>query len=883
MKIFKPVPLSLLSRCFEYQGRAWIGVSALLMLSLGEQRKLWSEQDLWTFWVARPEAGGALEEGMPRACAEYLVCGHAYPQTEQRDACAVRAEVGGLHKQLNVHGYRFWNGSQPSAPQPFERLPLDWAHTWGGPDYPDNPLGMGMVKHERGDAQVRPLPHIEYPDQALTGPRSHGRSAGFGPIDSAWPQRTARRGTYDDTWFKTQFPALAPDVDWAASFNLAPPDQQQPEPFVGDEAYAFYNMHPTQPRLAGKLPGLRVRLFVTHRIGGEEKFKEVPNSLRALWFFPDEERMILVFQGMHQVAEDDGADIVHLLGAIETLGQPRDAQHYLSVRDKRLNRENGALESLREEDLAPAGWVTPLIDFSALQQENRGLERGLARARREREAARAKVAAHGLDPDVYAPPLDDPPLPKVENLDDFIALQAKIEAQAAELREKAEQDKKKAMDEARTLFESSGRNDFHVIERQVQGVETRGPPKPFVDNQLQEFQTLIERGHASGGDVRELEQMAADPKLLAQWREGEEKSLLAYRMTAHRRMAADAVEGEAATALRQRVMAHHAAAGSFAGWDLTGANLSGLDLRGADLSAALMEKANLTGTQLDGANLQGVVLAHAALVATQCRGANLCGANLGAAQIEEADFSEADLTEVNFELARLIEVSWRGAKLDGISLFEATLSSVDCSQAHAEEMIPFLQCDLRGCRFAGARFKQAAFIECNLSGVDFSDAVFEKCAFVTITAPGANFQRLRINDSGVFAKDCVLQGADFSDAHLPNMNFRGDVLRDAVFRAATLPGSDFSECDLSRADFALADLRRARFVRATLTDTCFASANLMDAVLQHAVLTNTDYRQANLFQSDWARVRVGAGVDMEDALMTRARTYPRHLPEAVKD
>jgi uncharacterized protein YjbI with pentapeptide repeats len=880
MKVIKPLPLSLLARCFEFRGRAWMGVSALLMLSLGEQRKLWPEQDLWPFWAARPEAaGGALEEGMPRAQSEYLVCGHAYPQPDLGNACAVRAEVGGLHKRLNVHGYRFWNGGNPSVAQPFERLPLNWAHTWGGADCPDNPLGMGMAAQERGGARVRPLPHIEDPDHVLMRPDSPGKPVGFGPLDSTWPQRAARRGTYDDAWFKTQFPAVAADADWASTFNLAPLDQRQPAPFTGDEAYVFHHMHPAQPRLAGALPGLRTRLFVTHRVGAQEKFKEVASSLRALWFFPGEERVILVFQGMHQIAEDDGADIVHLLGAIETLGQPRDPLHYLNVRDKRLDDENGALESLREEDLTPAGWVVPLIDFAP--KENRVFDRAQARGRREREAARAEVASHGLDPDEHASPVDGPPPPKVESIDDLIALRKKASIQMTETRARAEASKQQALAETRAAFEAN-RMDFGAIEREMQGLETRGPPKPFADALARDFRQLIERGHASGGDVGELEQMVADPKLLAQWRGGDEQALQAYRMVAHRKLAADGLQGEAAVAMRQRVLAHHAAGGSFAGWDLTGADLSGLGLAGADLGGALMEKTNLTGTRLEGANLQGAVLAHATLVATQFGRANLRNANLGAARIEKADFGEADLTGSIFELARLADVSWRGAKLDGVRLHEAVLSSIDASQAHAEEMVVFLQRDLRGCRFAGARLKQIVFLECDLSRVDFSDAHFEKCSFVTVTAIETNFQRLRIDDSGVFAKECVMPGADFSGARLPGMSFRGAGLGGAVLRGATLSGCDFSECDLSGADFAQADLRGARFVRANLKRTRLASANLMDAVLQHAVLEGGDYRQANLFQSDLARVRVGAGVEMEGALTTRARTWPRHLPEAIK-
>lgn len=873
MKVFKPLPLSLVTRCFEFRKRTWMGVSALLMVSLGERRKLWLEKDLWEFWATRPEAAWPLEEGMPRARSEYLVCGHAYPQDAERRACAVRAQVGLLRKQLNVHGHRFWDGDRPTPAQPFERMPLDWAHTWGGAAWPENPLGMGMSDQDLGGVRVRPLPHVEDPGHVLSTAASHGKPAGFGPIDGMWPQRAAKRGTYDDAWFKTHFPAVAPDADWT-TFNLAPDDQQQPAPFAGDEAYAFHNLHPALPQFAGALPGLRARLFVTHRVNDEEKFKEVASGLRALWFFPDEERAILVFQGMHEIAEDDGADIVHLLGGIEDLAQPRAAAHYLEVRDKRLDVQDGALESLREGDLMPSDLVVPLIDLTP--RENRGAERGLARGRREREAARAEVASHGLDPDEHAAPLDGPPPPEVATLDDLIALRAKANAQMAGMREKVEREKKKAIDEVRVTFETN-KLDFGAIEREMQGLETRGPPKPFADDVIKEFHSLIERGKAAGGDVSELEQMVVDPKLLAQWRGGDEKQLVAYRMTAHRRLAADPVAGDASAALRKRVMAHHAARGSFAGWDLTGADLSGLDLSGADLSSALMERANLTGTLLDDADLRGATLAHAAFVSTQCRRAKLAGANLGSARIEKADFGEADLSDVIFEKARLQEVGWRGAKLDGIRMEEALIAGIDCSHAVADGMITFLQRDLRGCSFSGARLKQVVFLECDLSGVDFSDAVFEKCGFVGIKAPQAGFRRMRI-DSGAFAQGCVLDGADFGDARLCDMNFRGAALTGAVFRGAVLQGSDFSECDLSGADFHHADLCRARFVRATLTGTRFASSNLMDTVFQHAKLEETDYRDANLFQSDFARVRLGVNVRTDRALTTRLRTYPRHRP-----
>jgi uncharacterized protein YjbI with pentapeptide repeats len=878
LKVIKAFPVSLVTRCFEFRGRTSLGVSALVMVSLGPERKLWQEKDLWTFWATRAEAQWPLEEGMPRVCSEYLVSGSAYTHGTDRTACAVSAQVGTLRKQLVVHGERYWNGNDISAAQPFASLPLGWAHTWGGPAWAENPLGMGMEHHEVNGHRLRFLPRIEHPEFPLSSPDAQGRPAGFSPLDGMWPQRAAKRGTYDQQWLTTDFPAVASDADWT-TFNSAPGDQQQAEPFRGDEPYAFHNLHPAQPVLQGRLPGLRARSFITHRRQGEDKFKEIRLRLNTLWCFPDAERAILIFQGLHEIAEDDGADVVHLLAGLEDLDAPRPAEHYLAVRDKRLDKHNGALEALREEDLMPADLVVPLFD-QATPMENRALDRGQRRAEAERVAARAEVISHGLDPDAgHAPAVKGPPQPEVKTLDDLIRLRAAMDAQQAALTAQAEKDKVAMLQDIRKIFEEQNK-DFGVIEREMKGLETRGPPKPFSAALVDDFKNFIALGKAHQGDVRELEDMLADTRLMAQWRDGDRKQLQAYRTMAHFQAPADGVIGDAAAALRRRVAQHHADKGSFAGWDLTGANLSGLDLQGADLQGALLESANLTGTLLSGADLRDAVLAHAQLMATQCQGARLDRVNLGGARIEKSDFSQASLAGAVFEKARLQEVSWRGAKLDGIRLEDAVMVAVDMGQASCEAMLLFFRRDLRGCSFSGARFAQCCFVECRLEGVDFSDAVFGKCAFVAIQAERAVFAGLQIT-SGCFAQACVLGHCDFSRARLPNMNFRGAALAASNFRQAQLQGSDFSECELSGADFRQADLRQARFVRADLRHAQLSAANLMETVFQHATLAETDCRRANLFQSDFARVRLGAGVRFDAALTTRMRTYPRHRPAAA--
>jgi|GEM_PF-274620 len=878
MKVFKPAAPSLVTRVFEYRSRMWMGVSVLQMIGLGSDGPtLEPEQALWTHWATRFESQWPLEEGMPRSGGQYLVSGFAYPHDTDGRGCRVAVQVGAQSKQLLVYGRREWDGRRVTSPEPFTEMPLRWTHAYGGEGVSENPIGMGAVPVGTDGIEVHRLPHIEDPAHPIDRPGQAVRPAGFGPIDPAWAPRATCRGTYDDAWLRNDFPAIASDTDWAF-FHTAPQDQQQAQPFVGDEPYAFRNMHPTLPLLQGRLPGLRARAFVTHRVGGEEKFKEVRTRLNTLWFLPDIERAVLVFQGMHEIFEDDGADIVHLLAALERSGQPRPAEHYLAVRDKRLDRENGVLEALREEDLMPADLAVPWIDFDL--PKARAFDRSQRRAEEGRAAARDLVTAHGLDPDAgHAPPVRTPPPPEIGSIDDMIRVRREMGERAAGSAARAQAEKAVLVADIRKSLEG-GPVDFALIEREMAGLENRGPPKPYAEELVSSFRQQIATGKAAGGDVSELEEMLVDETVQAQWREGEVRQLAGYRAMAHRQPAADALAGEAAHALRQRVIDHRAQGGSLARWDLTGANLAGLDLQGADLSDALLESANLTGTNLNEAKLEGAVLAHATLLGTQLQHARLKGANLGAARIEKADFSRADLTDAAFQDAALREVGFGGATLDGIRLEEAELSGVDFGGAVSKGMLAFVQRDLRACRFAGARFEQCAFVDCNVSGVDFSQAVLGKCTFTAAKADGAVFRGVQLA-SGCFVQECAMSGADFTDAKLSGTNFRGAVLAGALLHGAALQGCDFSECDMTRADLHRADARQARFVRTRLRGAVLRSANLMDAVFQHALLEDTDYRQANLFQSDFARVRVGANVAFDAALTTRMRTYPRHRPQAA--
>ncbi|WP_148281025.1 DUF2169 domain-containing protein, partial [Bordetella bronchiseptica] len=144
MKIVKPLRLGLLSRPYRMRGRQRLGLAVFALATLDEQALLQPEADLWSLAGEALGEDGVLDLAVPKPCAEFLVSGAAYTAHQQdRTACMARVRVGELEKTLAVFGERYWLDGKPTPPAPFEAMPLDWAHAFGGPEYADNPHGRG--------------------------------------------------------------------------------------------------------------------------------------------------------------------------------------------------------------------------------------------------------------------------------------------------------------------------------------------------------------------------------------------------------------------------------------------------------------------------------------------------------------------------------------------------------------------------------------------------------------------------------------------------------------------------------------------------------------------------------------------------------------------
>ena len=865
MKFIKPLACTTLTRCYEISGQFHLGLSLLLCHDL-DGRRLYSEQDTWNF-LGDHLPNGFAEEAIPRSWAEYLVLGHAHPPQRPATACRIRVRLGGLEKVIAVWGRRYWNGREVVGPEPFERMPIDWSLAAGGEGNDWNPVGSGLAP--RGARLPLALPCFEYPEYPWTRPDAPIPPAGFGPLPRDWLPRKGRIGTYDNTWFEKEYPGIASNTDWRF-FNLAPEDQQQPEPFLGNEPFALEHLHPERPLIEGTLPGLRGRAFIT-RHTEQLRLEEVPLRLMALWFFPEETRVLQVFQGAVETREEDAADLQHLLAAVEYLDQPRSMEHYAQVLEKRLDEDYGDLHSLREEDLVPSDLAVSLFEPRDIPPDIRS-ERMQAMARKEREAMRQQVAGHGLDPDEHAPAAEAEAPPPVERLDDLVQAIERFDKDSAARAQRMQATRKKALDSLVPLLEKEA-VDTQRWREEMENPRSRGVPERPGRALRQQLETL--RDETSGAAREDLEAILRDE---ARWRhleDADRKVIDGYRATVHTMrpvpMRSEKDSTQAREALKRRIERGE----SLAGIDLTGCDLAGLDLRGADLRGAFLEHADLSTCDLSGARLDGAVLAHAALVGTTFREASLRGASLGATRMENTVFEGADLREAILDRARMRHVDLRHTRLDAISWLESTFEKVDFSGSTCEEELLFLKNDLRGSRFSGARWSEVVLMECRIDYADFQDAAFGKAAFVSVMGEAVRFQGLQL-EAACFAQACRLPGADFRACRLHEVSFRGTDLADADFSRASITACDFSECDLRRSRFHEANATGCSFRRALLEDADFRSCNLMQANFSLARVDRGRFQQANLHASDWARADFGeTGVDTRGALATRVRTHPR--------
>ncbi|MDF7785486.1 DUF2169 domain-containing protein [Pantoea stewartii subsp. indologenes] len=846
MKIIKPLRLSVLNRPFRWQGKNHLGVTVLALADMSDNPKLRPEMELWQLAASELQtSGGVLDMAIPKVCAEFLATGNVYTHHQiDKTACAAKIEVDTLSKSLAVFGDRYWVGNNITAPQPFEQMRLDWSRAFGGEGHDENPYGIGIhPEMHQGHEFVR-LPNIEAMSERLTQPKQKPQPAGFGPLDISWPRRFSRMGKkYDDSWLQNDFPGFARDIDWKV-FNAASPDQwwTDRDTLPEQAAWRIWNMHPQKSMQEGKLPPWQARCFINRQREEETLFEEIPLRATTVWFFPHLEQMILLWQGNTRINEDDAADVMQLMPALEKRDSPRSVNHYRKVLTRRQDKEKGALFSFREKDLIPDEVIGPWIDNQVEQTPSPMRDNMKARAKHLREQHRARIEASGGDVgDLLNEPVE-PELPKLEDLPEFIE---KMERQAEEMKAQAEQ--RKCEIEARYPQSVS---DEH---------QHRGPETLF------RMQEMLQRNKDSLSE-----------KKLKQMRDALHQM---YLMSVNSQPPALRLKGDLAQIIRQRAERTLAQGGNFSGMDLTGADFSGMDLRGANFSKTLLECADLSHCQLDGANFNSAMLARTELHHSSLRNCNFESASFALAQCCQSDFSGSYFKDTQLQETLFDNCTFNEATFSELLFRETWFTQCRFQRAILQACI-FMELDLPGLDFTEAKLSKTTFIKSTLEQAVFNRAELESCSWVETQADDASFSG-SIWLTCAVASGSSLNDADFTHATLRQSNLRQTPLNAAVFTQAKLDNSDLSEASCKGANFQQANLAGSLFVRTDFRDADFTDANLMGAILQKSQLGGARFPGANLFRADLSQAFTSNTTQIDGAWTKRIKTLPKRDGEIV--
>jgi hypothetical protein len=232
---------------------------------------------------------------------DVLLLGRAWaPEGQPVAQTWVRVAVAERQKTIRVFGDRSWRSDgTPSAPEPFEAMPLVWERAFGGVHaLPDrvlfeerNPVGVGFAgKRSAEELAGQPVPNLEDSATSLEQLGQLCTPACFAPSAPHWLPRRAFAGTYDERWQRSRAPYLPADFD-PRFLSCAAAELTFGRYLQGNEPVEVQGATPDGP-IAFSLPVANLEVEV--KIGGA--LERPPVNLETVLLEPDENRLCLTWR-----------------------------------------------------------------------------------------------------------------------------------------------------------------------------------------------------------------------------------------------------------------------------------------------------------------------------------------------------------------------------------------------------------------------------------------------------------------------------------------------------------------------------------------------------------------------------------------------------------
>ncbi len=687
--------------------------------------------------------------------ADVLLTGHCRtPGGKPLTSCDVMLRFGQLEKTLRVFGQRRWTEEEgrlvPGLPKSFTEVPLTYERAYGGPRSALNPVGVGQDTPE--------MPNVEDPKNLLETIDDRPRPACFAPINPAWPARAEKLGRAWGEGYEKRAPYYAADFDFAY-FNAAPNDQRLAAFPKGDEELVVTNVVAGRPRVTTRLPGMRVRAFVTDVRGN---FREIPLLLDTVLVDGDAGDVILTWRGRTEVQDPELEDVTAMLFVSEPLAEhARPASEYEPVLrayeadpleiDKILPKPYADLYRAHQNK----GKTTPAVVKVLDDASPEGVQAARAASGGDLEG---KIDAALEDAEGDVPPVPIPVDPRLR-----LGLDSKPVTDTLALLKQA--DPKKAAELEQQLSD----------ERLVRLDPNYRPP-----NRPTPKDGPVERG----ADLRGRDFTGQD--------------------LAGKDLSGCDLEG----AIFKQA--------NLKGAQLVGANLTGAlffkaDLSGAYLTGARLARTNFGKAKLTAARLEDVLLDTAFFGQADAENAVFDRAKgrwafFHEAKLDGASFRGVDLERADFEASRMEKSRFDAAKLTSC-LFHQVMAPGAVFSGAALDRTSFEKAELAGASFEKVRADLAVFIDACIERATFASAKLTRSELSRARAKRAVFDRSDLSASRFFKASlqnatflrAKLLGTDLSKSDLAEARFDGANLFDAKLVGAAAPRASFEGASLEGA------------------------------------------------------------------------------------
>ncbi|MFO0616719.1 MAG: DUF2169 domain-containing protein [Polyangiaceae bacterium] len=725
-------------------------------------------------------------------------CRAAAPGTgEARKGGRVEFGVGKRTKVLALAGDRAWEtgvgGAVPGKPSTLGDVELRYENAFGGPGYPDNPVGRGYVPKD-ADPEGRPLPSLELADALVRSTSDRPLPAGFGPLEYVWKQRAAFAGTYDERWRRERWPWYPADFEWGY-FNAAPMDQQVKGYLKGDERFHFAGIHPRLERVDAKLPALRPRVFAKRRAGSRgEPFEEVALSLDTLWVDADAMRVSLVWRGAVAIEAMRSREVEGLLLVDESMHDP---------------------PAPRDSYAADAYWHVPEPTIEELADHEEAAARAAPMPEQGDDEERALADARALLEQGNASPELIEKLSKVSSIDAF------LHVVRGEMKEPTEEEKKRVEEiiaandaDADTKLRALGHDPGELKPKPPVDAPPREKPGRWTRERV--ITHAAEKRSFADADLSSLDLSDID--------------LSGLNLTNAKLDEADLSRAK-----------------------LDQADLTSASLRATVAATASFVDALLVGVYAVGADLRCANLQRANAAQMRAHAATFADADLGLADLSDADLSEADLTGAILEAATAERANLRDAKAARLRASRASLREADLTRADLVEAdlsganLSFALLDgasmdrLRGREILLSRARGA---KVSLMGADLSEARAAGCkldasALDGVRADASIWVGASLQASSLTKATFIR--ADFSEAELAASTFHFSVMKQANLSRAKLGAAKLTKVDLFQsllqgADLSAADCRGSNFFGSDFTQTITTHARFERSNVKRTLL-----------------------------------------------